>query len=427
MPGGHADDSAGLHCRFHFTKVRLEHENQDSLEDFLQDVTFTPQVSGYHFIFAKPTAAGMFVSRTNASCGANLSFFNLYSRNTGPLSPSSPRHSSTAGSDCSFAKPTAARRTARRQPTMGKAKAKRGKNRREHKPVGAVGGKGSAPAAAAAGGTSELPPLLQKLESADDNERLNGCQAIAHLATESRQNITELMQYSVFEMLGARLVDSVKDVQVAAAGAVTNMLTEGGVEAAHAMLVSGALGTILSQLQSARTKPVEQSVGAANPAQKLIGERVKRQEEYVIQLVICLVRIPPPHPPYVLASIAHGGHMPQLPRMPPLPRIPQISKAVSTVQHALCQSGPHATEAMSQPAVVDTVAAFLFPRAEAPVEVSAFIAAGPRLLAEVANVLHALTEENPAVALQLGKQPLYLPIGLVESTNTENCVAHLQL
>ena len=197
---------------------------------------------------------------------------------------------------------------------MGKAKAKRGKKGRQHQPAGPVGAVVST--AAAAGGAvgrdgKALPPLFQKLSSTDDNERLNGCQAIAHLAADGQQNIIELRQcdifemlrfrtrdmsipvltwlcyicrYGIFEMLGARLVDSVKEVQVAAAGALTNLLTEGGGEAAHAMLVSGALGTVVSQLQAARLKPVEQILAdGANPAHKLQAERVKRQEEFDTQ------------------------------------------------------------------------------------------------------------------------------------------------
>jgi hypothetical protein len=198
-------------------------------------------------------------------------------------------------------------------------------------------------------------PLFQKLDSTDENEREHGCMAIAHLATEGAESLEQLLQHGAVECLAARLADHITPVAVAAAGALTNIVAEGGEAAAQAILGGGALGAIVAQLQRERSRPADAAAVDEASAELLAG-RERARESLTYQMLAVL--------------------------------------------HSLCQNGPRATEALSQPAVVDTVVRLLSPPAGA--DAADFVRKGSLRLTAAVNLLHALTEENPAVALQLG-------------------------
>lgn len=130
---------------------------------------------------------------------------------------------------------------------MGKSRGRRRKQR-SGGPLGATSAEAAATGQNAGGSSQPRAPLLQKLESVDDNEREHGCVAIASLAAEGPEEIQQLLQLGTVELLSARLADHMPRVSLASSKAIRSIVTAGGGAACDVVLGTGTVGLLVQRL-----------------------------------------------------------------------------------------------------------------------------------------------------------------------------------
>ncbi|KAF9786699.1 ARM repeat-containing protein [Thelephora terrestris] len=171
---------------------------------------------------------------------------------------------------------------------MGKAQKK--KAMRRHNPM-RVPDNHLPPGLSAAAETSQkkdqIPPILQKMESADPAERKWACVAVSNIIQNDPSTRRLLQGKDVVGILITRLSDSEEEVVVEAAGALRNLCIDGGHELCGEMYnknVLAPLKAFIPKIAQTLSQYLENPKSAPENAQKVVYELA----DSVITMFWCL-------------------------------------------------------------------------------------------------------------------------------------------